>query len=135
MDRFSSFVIYVSCLNSSLVVLSTGPSLLQVLHRQCHCPNITLTRLVLSSQGTQKMRILMTTPDHVCFLLFRSQKVLTLFLLMCIFFCQKPWLGPGQARAKPSVAALAGPMISAGQSRLKPSQSRGFWAKPGQANH
>jgi hypothetical protein len=54
---------------------------------------------------------------------------------LCIFFCQKPWLGPGQARAKPSVAALAGPMISAGQSRLKPSQSRGFWAKPGQANH
>ena len=41
----------------------------------------------------------MTTPDHVCFLLFRSQKVLTLFLLMCIFFCQKPWLGPGQGQA------------------------------------
>src|SRR3984957_14783003 len=33
------------------------------------------------------------------------------------------------------MAALAWPRISAGQSRFRPSQSRGFWAKPGQANH
>ena len=44
---------------------------------------------------------------------------------------QKLWLGPGQAKAKPWVVALAWPRISAGQSHLRPSQSQGFWAKLG----
>lgn len=35
--------------------------------------------------------------------------------------CQKPRPGPGQAKAKPSVAALARPRISTGQSRARTS--------------
>ena len=38
----------------------------------------------------------------------------------------------GQAKAKPWVTALAWPRIWASQSCLRPSQSRGFQAKPGQ---
>ena len=46
-------------------------------------------------------------------------------------FCQKPGLKPGQARAKPWVAALAWPSSWESRSRLGQSQSRGFQAKPG----
>ena len=48
------------------------------------------------------------------------------------FLCQKPWLGPSQAGAKPWVVALAWPISPESRSCLKPSQSHGFWAKLGQ---
>ena len=48
--------------------------------------------------------------------------------------CQKPRLEPGQAGAKPAGGPLAWPILLEGRSRVKPGQSRGFWAKPGQAH-
>jgi hypothetical protein len=48
--------------------------------------------------------------------------------------CQKPWPGPSQAKAKPTVGALARLIDSESQGLLKPSQSPSFQAKPGQNN-
>ena len=47
----------------------------------------------------------------------------------------EPWLGPKPGRAKPKSLALAWLMFLVGQSQVKPSQSRGFQVKPGQAHH
>ncbi|KAG1810372.1 uncharacterized protein HD556DRAFT_1454247 [Suillus plorans] len=43
----------------------------------------------------------------------------------------EPRLRPEPGQSQPSLVALARPGFFAGQSRLKPGQSRGFWAKPG----
>ena len=50
----------------------------------------------------------------------------------CAFYIQKPWPRPSQARAKPSFMALAWPRVWESQTHLRPSQSQGFQAKPGQ---
>jgi hypothetical protein len=51
--------------------------------------------------------------------------------LCIIYFIQKPRPGPSRARAKPYIMALAWPDNIQSRSPLRPSQSRGFWAKPG----
>ena len=47
-------------------------------------------------------------------------------------FIQKPWPGPSQARAGPYLMALAWPDNTQSRSPLRPGQSQGHWAKPGQ---
>src|SRR5882762_2731589 len=48
-----------------------------------------------------------------------------------VILTPRPRLRPSQAKAEPSMTALARPVDSESQSRRKPGQSRGFQAKPG----
>jgi len=48
-----------------------------------------------------------------------------------VILAPRPRLRPSQAKAEPSMTALARPVDSESQSRWKPGQSRGFQAKPG----
>ena len=48
---------------------------------------------------------------------------------------QKPRPGPSQAGARPEPSATAWLELPESRSPLGPGQSRGFWAKPGRAQH
>ena len=60
-------------------------------------------------------------------LLYTNRSIVKKFYILL----QKPGPRPGQAGAKPGLTALAWPGIWESQSHLRPSQSRGFQAKPG----